>query len=103
MSAKIVLKPKVQLGVVTTHFKFVGGIVPDEHGKFPRDADGVLRVLSEMEKLRPHLKRAGQCHWSVSVLLPLANALPVWAETRVPAKRLKSRQPRFQSSAQARH
>ena len=52
MSAKIVLKPKVQLGVVTTHFKFVGGIVPDAHGKFPRDADGVLRVLSEMAKLR---------------------------------------------------
>lgn len=52
MSAKIVLKPKVQLGVVTTHFKFVGGIVPNADGKFPRDADGVLRVLSEMEKLR---------------------------------------------------
>lgn len=51
MSAQIVLKPKVQLGVVTTHFKFVGGIVPDENGKFPRDADGALRVLSEMKKL----------------------------------------------------
>jgi hypothetical protein len=51
MSAKIVLKPKVQLGVVTTHFKFVGGIVPDEKGKFPRDADGALLVLTEMGKL----------------------------------------------------
>ncbi len=51
MSAKIALKPKVQLGVVTTHFRFVGGIVPDGNGKFPRDADGVLRVLSEMKKL----------------------------------------------------
>ena len=51
MSAKIALKPKVQLGVVTTHFRFVGGIVPDENGKFPRDADGMLRVLSEMTKL----------------------------------------------------
>jgi len=51
MPAKIALKPNVQLGVVTTHFKFVGGIVPDENGKFPRDADGVLRVLSEMKKL----------------------------------------------------
>jgi hypothetical protein len=47
----IVLKPKLQLGVVTTHFKFVGGIVPDVNGKFPRDADGTLRVLSEMKKL----------------------------------------------------
>jgi hypothetical protein len=51
MSANIALKPNVQLGVVTTHFKFVGGIVPDENGKFPRDANGVLRVLSEMKKL----------------------------------------------------
>ena len=51
MPAKIILKPKVQLGVVTTHFKFVGGIVPDEDGKFPRDENGDLRVLSEMKKL----------------------------------------------------
>lgn len=51
MSAKIALKPKVQLGVVTTHFKFVGGIVPDGNGKFPRDDSGALRVLSEMKTL----------------------------------------------------
>ncbi len=51
MEDKIVLKPKVQLGVVPTHFKFVGGLVPDESGKFPRDADGNLLVLSEMKKL----------------------------------------------------
>ncbi|NQX01954.1 hypothetical protein HQ447_14955 [bacterium] len=51
MSASITLKPKVQLGVVTTHFKFVGGIAPDENGKFPRNADGTLRVLSEMKAL----------------------------------------------------
>ena len=51
MSVKITLKPKVQLGVVTTHFKFVGGIVPDDNGKFPRDADGSLRVLKEMKLL----------------------------------------------------
>ena len=51
MPAKIALKPKVQLGVVTTHFKFVGGIVPDENGKFPRDAEGELLVLKEMKLL----------------------------------------------------
>lgn len=51
MPATIALKPKVQLGVVTTHFKFVGGIVPDENGKFPRDENGALRVLSEMKTL----------------------------------------------------
>lgn len=51
MSEKILLKSKVQLGVVATHFKFVGGIAPDEHGKFPRDANGELVVLTEMKKL----------------------------------------------------
>jgi len=51
MPAKIVLKSNVQLGVVTTHFKFVGGIAPDENGKFPRDAAGNLLVLTEMKNL----------------------------------------------------
>jgi hypothetical protein len=51
MSSEIVLKPKVQLGAVTTHFRFIGGIVPDENGKFPRDADGTFRMLSEMKAL----------------------------------------------------
>lgn len=51
MSARITLKPKVQLGVVPTHLKFVGGLVPDEHGKFPRDASGELRIVSGMREL----------------------------------------------------
>lgn len=51
MSSEIVLKPNVQLGVVATHFKFVGGIVPDECGKFPRNSDGDLLVVSEMKAL----------------------------------------------------
>ena len=51
MSAKIALKPKVQIGVVPTHFRFVGGCAPDENGKFPRDADGKLLLISEMVKL----------------------------------------------------
>jgi hypothetical protein len=51
MTPEIVLKPMVQLGAVTTHFRFIGGIVPDENGKFPRDADGRFRMLSEMKAL----------------------------------------------------
>ena len=51
MSAKVALKSKVRLGVVATHFKFVGGIAPDESGKFPRSDDGKLRILTEMAKL----------------------------------------------------
>lgn len=51
MPAKFVLKPNIQLGVVPTHLKFVGGIVPDNNGKFPRDAAGALRILSGMKAL----------------------------------------------------
>lgn len=51
MSSKISLKTNVHLGVVPTHLKFVGAIVPDEHGKFPRDADGSLLLLSGMKEL----------------------------------------------------
>lgn len=51
MSAKFALKSKVRLGVVATHFKFVGGIAPDETGKFPRSPDGKLQVVTEMTKL----------------------------------------------------
>ena len=59
MSARISLKTKVQLGVVPTHIKFVGGLVPDGQGKFPRNGAGVLetvaclRVLCEQSEARP--------------------------------------------------
>jgi hypothetical protein len=51
MSETITLKPSIKLGVVPTHIRFVGGLVPDENGKFPRDSDGVLRVVSGMQQL----------------------------------------------------
>ena len=51
MPASITLKPKIQLGVVPTHIRFVGGLVPDENGKFPREANGVLRVVAAMQEL----------------------------------------------------
>ena len=47
----IPLKSNVRLGVVPTHLKFVGGLVPDETGKVPRDAEGVLIVVDNMRKL----------------------------------------------------
>jgi hypothetical protein len=49
--AEIALKTSVQLGVVPTHIKFVGGLVPDEAGKLPRGEDGKLLVLTEMATL----------------------------------------------------
>jgi len=51
MSHPISLKTGVELGVVPTHIKFVGGLVPDEQGRLPRGADGKLLVVSELEGL----------------------------------------------------
>jgi hypothetical protein len=51
MSAKITLKADVQLGVVPTHMKFVGGLVPEEGGKLPRGEDGKLVVVEEMRRI----------------------------------------------------
>lgn len=51
MSEKIVLRSKVQLGVVPTHLRFVGGLLPDENGRFPRNDDGVIRVVAGMKEL----------------------------------------------------
>lgn len=51
MAESIPLKTGVELGVVPTHIKFVGGLVPDEDGRLPRGEDGKLCVVAEMEKL----------------------------------------------------
>jgi hypothetical protein len=51
MSATIRLTSDVQLGIVPTHFGFVGGLVPDESGKLPRDDAGAIRIVSGMREL----------------------------------------------------
>ncbi|MGJ8644477.1 MAG: hypothetical protein ACSHX9_13795 [Luteolibacter sp.] len=51
MSKSLTLKPKIALGVVPTHVKFVGGLVPGEDGKFPREADGRLISVAEMDRI----------------------------------------------------
>ncbi len=50
MTFAIESKSKIQLGVVPTHLKFVGGLVPEE-GRIPRDADGNLIVVANMKTL----------------------------------------------------
>ncbi len=52
MAQEISLKTNVELGVVPTHVKFVGGLVPDDDGRLPRGEDGNLIVVSEMAHLR---------------------------------------------------
>ncbi len=51
MDEKLLLKPAVHLGVVPTHLRFVGCLVPDGDGRFPRGEDGALRLVSGMREL----------------------------------------------------
>ncbi|MDF1658953.1 MAG: hypothetical protein P1U58_15155 [Verrucomicrobiales bacterium] len=51
MAETITLKTNVELGIVPTHIKFVGGLVPDDDGRLPRGDDGNLLVVTEMAKL----------------------------------------------------
>jgi hypothetical protein len=51
MAGEIAFKSNIELGVVPTHLKFVGGLVPEEGGKLPRGEDGALVVVTEMAKL----------------------------------------------------
>lgn len=52
MSQTITVKPRIALGVVPTHIRFAGGLLPDENGKFPREADGRLASVAEMDRIR---------------------------------------------------
>ena len=45
------LKSNIRLGVVPTHLKFVGGLVPDEQGKIPRNENGDLAVVANLRDL----------------------------------------------------
>lgn len=45
------VKPSIALGVVPTHIGFVGGLVPSEEGRLPREADGRIVVVAEMERI----------------------------------------------------
>lgn len=51
MSVSIALTPSIQLGVVPTHLRFVGGLVPDEAGRYARDATGSIRIVAGMREL----------------------------------------------------
>ena len=44
-------KSKVKLGVVPTHLKFVGGLVPNDEGKVPRNGDNKLIVCENLKTL----------------------------------------------------
>jgi hypothetical protein len=51
MSDKIHLKTRVRLGVVPTHLRFVGCLVPDDAGRYPRDESGEIKIVAGMREL----------------------------------------------------
>ena len=52
MTEKIELKTDVKIGVLATHLKFVGGLVPDENGKLPRNEQGELVIVAGIIRLK---------------------------------------------------
>ncbi|BCU79384.1 hypothetical protein [Luteolibacter sp. LG18] len=51
MSHLLLLQSDVQLGVVPTQIKFAGGLAPDASGRLPREADGRIMVVAEMDRV----------------------------------------------------
>jgi hypothetical protein len=51
MSGQIDLKPIIGLGVVPTHLRFVGCLVPDEAGRYPREESGEIKIVAGMREL----------------------------------------------------
>lgn len=51
MPHSIELNSPVELGIVPTHLKFVGCLVPDDEGRFPRNADGEILVVAGVREL----------------------------------------------------
>lgn len=51
MSDSFSLKPNIALGIVPTHIGFIDGLVPDGNGSLPREADGRIAVVAEMDRI----------------------------------------------------
>ena len=47
----IPLRPNIRLGVVPTHLRFVGCVVPDANGRYPRNAAGEILLVAGMREL----------------------------------------------------
>jgi hypothetical protein len=51
MNQPIPLRPSIGLGVVPTHLRFVGCLVPDDSGRYPRNEDGEIKIVAGMREL----------------------------------------------------
>jgi len=52
MATTIELKTDIQVGVLATHLKFVGGLVPEENGRLPRNEQGELVIVAGITRLK---------------------------------------------------
>ena len=60
MEKSIKLRADIELGVCPTHVKFVGGLVPGDDSKLPRNEDGALRALKERSPVEIHSVQISQ-------------------------------------------
>jgi len=51
MTEAFSVRPKIGLGIVPTHIGFVDGLVPNESGGLPREADGRIAVVAELDRI----------------------------------------------------
>ncbi len=58
---QIQLKSNVRIGVVPTHLKFVGGLVPDDNGRIPRNENGELVLIANMKELTANSRAKISC------------------------------------------
>jgi len=61
MNAAPTPRPAVRLGVVPTHLGFAHSLLPDAHGRLPRDESGQLRVVAGLTALRGITPVAIEC------------------------------------------
>ena len=49
--AQSLIRPSVRIGILPTHLKFVGGLVPDENGRLQRTGDGDVLITAATREL----------------------------------------------------
>jgi len=59
--SSITLRPNIELGIVPTHLRFVGGLVPDAEGRLPRQANGEIVVVTGVRDLVEQSPVAFRC------------------------------------------
>ena len=51
ISQNFLLKPQIALGLVPTHLGFIDALAPDSNGSFPREKNGHIAIVAEMDRI----------------------------------------------------